>query len=65
MNSGWLKSDSDDPICNEMWGPYVDCKLYPLYDENNIPIEYFVLAYRERSERLGMWEMLDKVKPYI
>lgn len=65
MNDNGLKLDSEDPICNSMWGPYVDCEIYPMYDENNIPIEYLVLAYRERSERIGMWEMLEKIKPYI
>jgi len=65
MDSNWLEVNSKDPVCNSMWGPYVDCELYPMYDDNNIPIEYLVLAYREKSERLGMFEMLEKIKPYI
>ncbi|MGQ9707062.1 MAG: hypothetical protein ACUVWP_08730, partial [bacterium] len=60
-----LPSPTTGEPCQDMWGVYNDCNLYPVYDENNIPIEYLVLAYRERSERLGMWEMLNKIKPYI
>ena len=58
-------SHQEGEPCEDMWGQYVDCELYPVYDENNIPIEYLVLAYREKSERLGMFEMLEKRKPYI
>ena len=64
MDSNWLKSDSEDTVCKDMWGPYVDCELYPVYDENDIPVEYLVLAYRERSERLGMFDMIERMEPY-
>jgi len=64
LDNGYIAPTTGEP-CQDMWGIYNDCDLYPVYDENNIPIEYLVLAYRERSERLGMFDMLDKVKPYI
>ena len=64
FSDGRLSSRPDEPN-EQIWGPYVDCELYPVYDENYIPIDYMILAYRERSERIGMFDMLDRIKPYV
>jgi len=64
LDDGFLASTTGEPL-QDMWGQYVDCELYPIYDENNIPVEYLVLAYREKSERIGMWDMIERIKPYF
>ena len=53
-------------VMEDLWSPYIDCDLFPIYDENDIPVEYLVLMYTEDTKRFdSMWEIIEWIEPYF